>query len=128
MNFFKKIGKGIGKVAVGTAKVAAPVVLSAVTPEAIINTAVGAVVKHGTKVPNNAIPYLNILLSSGVAYAKNVAATGDWAASVAPALQQGGVLAGMSTLLHQSLKLPLRTAVTKESWKKTVGPGESFSL
>jgi hypothetical protein len=126
---FKELMRGLGKAGAAVVKTAAPVVLAAVTPEAIINTAVGAVAKHGiSKLPNGAIPYLNLGISSAVSYAKNVVATGDWAGSVGVALQEGGVLAGASTLLHQSLKLPLRTAVSSEKWAKRVGPGETFSL
>lgn len=120
--------KTIGKVATTAVKVATPIAIVAVNPEAAINTAAGAFVKHGLKkVPTDSIPYLNILLSSGISFAKHVAAGVEPSQAILPALSEGGLLAGSSTLLHQSLKLPLRSAV-KGSLAKKVGPGERFSL
>jgi len=124
MGFFR----GLGKVVTTVAKIAAPVVIAAAKPEALINTALGAVVKHGmSKVPNNAIPYLNLGISAAVAYGRRVAATGDWDGSILPAVMEGGITMAASTGLHQSLKLPLKSAIGGELAVR-VGPGKQFSL
>lgn len=107
MSFWSKVTK-FGR---GVAKVAAPVVLATVQPEAMLNTAVGLAAKHTVaKLPNNAIPYLNLGISTAVCYAKGVASLG-WEGALVPALQEGGALAAVSTALHQSLKLPTRDLV-----------------
>lgn len=104
MGLFKTLGN-IGK---GVAKVAAPVVLTAVQPEALINTALAGVAKHAVgKLPNDAIPYLNLLGSTAVRYAQHVPDKG-WEGALMPALQEGGLLAGLSTAIHQSVKLPTK--------------------
>ncbi len=103
--------KALGKVLKGAIGVAAPVVLTLVQPEALLNTAVMGGVKHATKVSNQSIPYLNLLMSCGIKYAMMGSSTGDWAGSIMPALQAGGVLAGMSTAIHQSLKIPTKGKV-----------------
>lgn len=123
MSFFSKLGKVAGAVA----QAAAPVVIASVMPEAMVNVGAGAAVKHGTPINNNAIPFLNIALSTAVSYGKSVAATGDWTGSIAPALQHGVTLAAVSTGLHQSLKIPLRGMIGGAVAKK-VGPGSQFSL
>lgn len=124
MGFFKSLGKAI-KIVV---KVATPVVIAVVKPEALINIAAGAAVKHGmSRVPNNAIPYLNLLMSTGVAYGRKVVSTGEWTGSIMPALAEGGVLAAVSTGLHQTIKMPLREFITGSTALK-VGPGEKFSI
>jgi len=124
MGFFSGLGKALGAVV----KVAAPVVIAAAAQEALINTAAGAAVKHGMRrVPNNAIPYLNLALSTAVAYGRTVATTGDWTGSIAPALKMGGITMAASTALHQAIKLPLRNLVGGELAVK-VGPGTKFSL
>jgi hypothetical protein len=102
MSFFGKLGKGLLTVA----KVAAPVVIATSKPETILNTVAGAVIKHGTPINNQSIPYLNLGVSSFIAYVRHVQASGDWAGSIIPALHEGGVLAGLSTALHQSIKVP----------------------
>ncbi len=124
MGFFS----GLGKIIKGAVKVAAPVVIAVASPESLINTAAGVVVKHGMKkVPNGAIPYLNLAVSTAVAYGRAVASTGDWDGAILPALQAGGIAAAASTALHQTIKLPLRELVTG-SKAITVGPGERFSI
>ena len=124
MGFFSSLGK----IVKGVAKVAAPVVIAAAVPESIVNTAVGTIVKHRmSKVPNNAIPYLNIAISTAFAYGKSVAATGDWTGSILPSVQAGGIAAAASTALHQTIKLPLRDLVTGAAASR-VGPGDKFSL
>jgi hypothetical protein len=108
---FGKLFKGIGKGVAAVVKVAAPVVLTAVEPASLINLAIGGVLKHKTRMSNGKIPYLNLLASTGVSYVRNIVAgptAGDWAASLGPALQEGGALMGISTALHQSLKLPIK--------------------
>lgn len=118
--------KALGKAAKGVAKVAAPVVIAAVKPEALINMALGAAVKHGvSRVPNNAIPYLNLGISTAVSYARRVGSDG-WTGAIMPALTEGGALAAVSTALHQSVKLPLK-GITGDLALK-VGPGTQFSF
>lgn len=107
MSFFKKLGNGLYSVV----RVVTPVIIATVKPEVLINTAVGAFVKHGTPISNQSIPYLNLGISSAIAYGKLVSSTGDWAGSIVPALQQGGLLAGLSTALHQSIKVPTQWAI-----------------
>ena len=107
MSIFKKIGKGLYAVV----KVAAPVVLTAVKPEILVNTVAGAIIKHGTPINNQSIPYLNLAASCFVSYVKHYQESGDWVASILPALQDGGLLAGMSTALHQSIKVPTQNAI-----------------
>jgi len=124
MGFFK----GLGKAVTAVAKVAAPVVIAAAQPESLVNLAAGAVVKHGmSRVPNNAIPYLNLAISTAVAYGKRVASTGDWSEAIMPALMEGGALTAASTALHQTIKMPLRDLITGPAALK-VGPGEKFSI
>lgn len=124
MGFFSRLGKAVTAVA----KVAAPVVIAVAKPEALINIAAGAAVKHGmSKVPNSTIPYLNLLVSTGVAYGRKVASTGEWTGSIMPALAEGGVMAAVSTGLHQTIKMPLQGLVTGSPALK-VGPGEKFSI
>lgn len=123
MSFFSKLGKIAGAIV----KVAAPVVIAAAAPESLVNVAAGAVVKHGmSKVPNSAIPFVNLAVSTLVSYGKTVAVTGDWTGSMLPALQAGGVMAAVSTGLHQSLKLNLKNI--GGSAASLVGPGNQFSL
>ncbi len=126
MSFFKSLGK----VAKGVVEVAAPIAVAVVQPAAIINTVVAGAVKHTPLIKNNnAIPYLNLLFSSGISYVRYGTQTGDWAGSVMPALQEGGMLAGASTLLHQTLKIPMRQQVAPgTSLAVKVGPGNQFSL
>lgn len=89
-------------------KVIAPVALSVIQPEAMINTALGAVVKHATPINNQTIPILNLGLSSVVSYVRHLAGGMDPVSAVMPALQEGGMLMGMSTAIHQSLKIPMK--------------------
>lgn len=107
MSFFKSLGK----IVTGVAKIAAPVVLTVVQPEALINLALGSAAKHTVgKLPNDAIPYLNMGLSTAVRYAANVGDLG-WQAAIMPALQEGGMLAGLSTAMHQAIKLPTKNTL-----------------
>lgn len=103
---FKKIGQ--------LASLALPVAMLAVEPAAAINVAVGSAVKHGTKISNNSIPILNFLVSTGVSFARHGLTTGDWAGGVADAIQQGAMLTGASTAIHQTTKIPVK-AVTGRS-------------
>jgi len=123
MSFWKSLGKVAGAVV----KTAAPVVIASVMPEAMVNTAAGAIVKHGTKISNNAIPYVNLILSTAVVYGRGVMTTGDWGSSVAPAIQQGVMLMTASTALHQSIKLPLK-GLCPPSLAGKIGPGERCSF
>ena len=83
----------VGKVLKGAVSVAAPIIIAGAMPEAVINTAVAGAVKHTPIVKNNnAIPFLNLLLSSGISYVKYATATGDWGGAVVPALQQNSLL------------------------------------
>lgn len=124
MGFFKSLGKAVTTVV----KVAAPVVIAVAKPESLINVAAGAVVKHGmSRVPNNAIPYVNLALSTAVAYGRRVATTGEWTGSIMPALTEGGVTAAASTAIHQTIKMPLRDLITGSTAVR-VGPGEKFSI
>lgn len=108
MGFFSFLKKTVTTVA----KVAAPVVLTIVQPEALVNVAMGSVVKHALgRVPNDAIPYLNLGVSTLASFARHVPDQG-WEASLLPALQEGGLLAGLSTALHQSIKLPTKGALS----------------
>lgn len=120
--------KALGKAAKGVAKVAAPVVIAVAKPETLINVALGTAVKHGmSRVPNNAIPYVNLGVSTAVAYARKIASGHDWTEAIMPSLAEGGVLAAASTGLHQAIKVPLRSAVTGDLAVK-VGPGTQFSF
>lgn len=121
MNLFRKSFGFIARAIV-------PVAIASVSPEALINTTLGAVVKHGmAKVPNDAIPYLNFTLSTAVAYGRTVAAIGDWVGSIAPALQTGVILMALSTALHQSTKLILKD-LCPTGLAKRIGPGNKCSF
>lgn len=104
-----KLFKAIGKVA----SLAVPVAIAAVQPEAVINTVLGAGLKHGKgvikKLPNNTIPALNFALSTGVCLARHGLTTGDWAGGVVPAIQEATGLTAASTAIHQTTKLPIRS-------------------
>jgi len=119
MSFWKTLGK--------IAKVAAPVVIGAAMPQAMMNTAIAGVAKHTPVISNQSIPVINLLASTAMAYVPQVMATGDWVAPILPSLQQGGLLMGMSTALHQSLKIPMADIVSGSLATK-VGPGDRFSL
>lgn len=118
-----KLLKVLGKVA----QAAAPVAVAVAMPHSIINTAVGAVVKHATPVNNQSIPVLNLVASTLYYYVPTAIQTHDWVSPIVPALQQGGALAAGSTALHQFLKIPLAENVTGPIATK-VGPGDKFSL
>lgn len=107
---FKKLFKGIGKGVKAVAKTAVPVVIGAVEPASLINLAGGGVIKHASSIDNNKILYINLAASTAFSYVKNAVSTGDWVASLGPALQEGGALTGISTALHQSIKLPIKQA------------------
>ena len=123
MSFFGKLGKAVSVVA----QTALPIVIAAKFPEAMVNTAVGGVVKHATPIPNGSIPVLNAVVSVGVAYAKHGLSTGDWHGAIGPALQEGLTWMTASTALHQSIKIPLGNAIGGELAVK-VGPGPKFSI
>lgn len=107
MSFFKSLGK----VAKAVVQVAAPVVLASVQPEALTNVAVCGLGKHLVqRLPNDAIPYLNLGVSVALQYAKDVPTLG-WDGALVPALQKGAALAGLSTAIHQSIKLPTKSAI-----------------
>ncbi len=118
-----KIFKALGKVA----QAVAPVAIAAAMPQAVINTTVGGVIKHGTPINNQSIPVLNLVASTLYHYLPVAIQTHDWVTPIVPALQQGGLLAGMSTALHQTMKIPLAENITGELATK-VGPGNKFSL
>lgn len=119
MSFWKSLKK--------VAQVAAPMVIASAMPEAAINTAVAGMAKHTPSVDNQFIPILNLLASTAMSYIPKALDTGDWVAPILPALQEGGVLAGVSTALHQTLKIPLADIITGTLAQK-VGPGSKFSI
>lgn len=125
MNLFKTIGKG----AVNAIKLATPVVLTSIAPEALINVAGGAVLKHGVKSFNNQnIPVANMAVSTAVSYLQHAITTGDWVGGIIPAVQHGGFITGMSWGIHQSAKVPAAQWITDPVLAAKVGPGEKFSL
>lgn len=95
MSFFRKL-----------AQAAVPTLITIAMPEAGINVAAGMGIKHATPINNQAIPFLNLAVSTLVCYGRHVAAGEDWGAAVMPALSEGGLLMAVSTGLHQSLKVP----------------------
>lgn len=109
---FGKILKGIG--AVG--KAAVPVVAAVVTPEALINNAAAGVVKHirpNSQGKNDAIPFLNLLVSTGVCYAKNALSRGEFVASIPQSVEEGFRLMASSTVIHQGAKLATRNTTLR---------------
>lgn len=87
-------------------KAIAPAAIAVTQPEVLINNAVGAVVKHATKIDNQAIPGLNVILSSAASFVKNGMATGNWSAeAIMPAVAEGAMLAAGSTATHQGTKI-----------------------
>lgn len=123
MRFLKKLGQTISAIF----KIALPILIAVKFPEAMANVATGAVVKHGTPIPNNNIPVLNAIVSVGVAYLRYGINTGDWHGAFAPALQDGLTWMMASTALHQSVKLPLGEIITGDLARR-VGPGPKFSI
>jgi hypothetical protein len=123
-DMFGKIFKVVGK----AAQLSVPMVLASVMPEALINNGVAAVVKHlpGERV-NQAIPFMNLGVSSAISWVKHMVGGMDPVTAIAPAIQEGGLLAGVSTAIHQSLKIPMGSMVTNGLAAK-VGPGSKFSL
>jgi hypothetical protein len=94
--------KNLGRAGVAVAS-------AAVEPGSMINLAVMAGAKHGIKaLPNSSIPYINWGLSTGISYVRNLVATGDPVAAIAPSIQEGTMLAGGSTFIHQALKIPIK--------------------
>jgi len=99
---FSKLIKGITNVA----KAVAPVAIAAAQPEALINNAAAAVVKHSTKIDNQVIPGLNVVLSTGAVFVRNGMTTGNWGPEgIMPAVLEGAGLAGASTAIHQTAKI-----------------------
>ena len=126
---FGKILKGVGKAASTAVKIAAPEAIAAIEPGTMVNTFAAGVIKHTPVIKNNnVIPYLNMLVSTGAALWKNMSIYGDFQTALVPSLTEGLTLAGGSTLLHQSIKLPMREAVKNPLLAGTVGPGEKFSI
>lgn len=115
-----KVLKKVGQAAV-------PVVIAAAMPESVVNTTIGGVIKHGTPINNQSIPVINLVASTLFHYVPAALESGDWVAPIIPALQQGGVLAGISTGLHQALKISAADNITGSLTTK-VGPGDKFSL
>ena len=102
---FGKLFKAAGKVA----SFAVPIAIATVHPEAMINTALGTMAKHGTKINNQALPVLNLLLSTGFSFARHGLTTGDWVGGISQAIQEGATLAMASTAIHQTVKIPLKS-------------------
>lgn len=119
MSFWKSFGK--------VAKASVPVVIGIAMPEAVINTVIGGVAKHTPTINNQAIPAINLVASTLLSYIPKALSTGDWVTPILPSLQEGGVLAGMSTALHQTLKIPMADTFNG-SLAKRVGPGDKFSI
>jgi uncharacterized membrane protein len=67
----------------------------------------GVVQKHWTKIPNNAIPYVNGILGTGV---------GIWASGgdVPAGIQLGLMASASATGIHQVLKVALNKATGKK--------------
>jgi len=99
-----KLGAVLGKLV----NAAVPIAIGIAAPESIINTTVGVLVKHKTKVNNQQIPTINFLASSLFAYGKRIAAGEDPTAAILPSLGDGALLMGSSTALHQSIKIPTK--------------------
>ena len=92
---------------------AVPAAISIAMPESWINAGLGAAVKNGTAVNNQAIPFLNLLGSTGVSYARHLMSGNDPVASIMPAISEGGLLMAASTGLHQSVKIPVKMRTGK---------------
>ena len=89
---------------------AAPAVAAITAPAVLVNFALGAVAKHAVRrLPNDLIPYLNVGVSCAVCVVRDGLTTGNWAAAVVPGIKEGLALAGGSTLLHQAVKIPVRS-------------------
>lgn len=100
--------KGFLKKAAKAAAFIPAAAMAVVDPSIMVNTAVAAGVKHASPIRNNAIPFLNLGLSTGMAYLKHGLSSGDWAGAIVPAIHTGIELAGGSTLLHQAIKIPVK--------------------
>lgn len=87
-------------------KILAPIVIVVAKPTTVAYALAGFIMKHGTPVNNQAIPYINLGVASAISYVQNVRITGDWDGAILPAIQAGAMMAGMSTALHQSIKQP----------------------
>ena len=122
--FLKKIGKGIGKGVVGTVKAIAvtalPAVISIVEPEALLSTAVAAVVKHTPIIPNKAIPALSAVANIGIRAAIGM--------DIADAVNDGLRAFTGGWAIHKTIKTPARVLVKNPYIAEKVGPGERFSL
>jgi len=126
MKFLKAIGKGAGALV----QLATPVVLSAISPESLINVAAGGVVKHtirDTRV-NQKIPAMSVAASVLVRYLHGAVTTGDWVGGIAGAVQGGMQQAGIGWAIHQSVKIPAAQLVKDPVLAEKVGPGGKFSL
>lgn len=97
-------------------QIAAPVLITVINPPALVNTVLGFIAKHFTKIPNNSIPFLNLFLSVGACYFYKGLQTGDWEGSMAPALKEGLSLMGASTAIHQTIKIPNHVRVDGDSF------------
>ena len=104
--FLKKVGKAAAQVAV-------PLAISIAEPAALINTAVMGGVKNATPINNQSIPFVNLLLSTGVSFGRQVASGIDPLSALMPAISEGGLLTAASTGLHQSVKIPVRARTGK---------------
>ena len=99
--------KRLKKAAATAVRIATPVAIATVAPEALLNVAGGAVLKHRTKIDNQQIPVANAAVSTLVSYGLAVLETHDPIASIPVAIERGGFLTGMSWGIHQSVKQPL---------------------
>ena len=99
--FLKKAAKIVAQAAV-------PVAISIAAPQSMINTAIMGGLKNATPMNNKAIPFVNLLLSTGVSFGRQIASGVDPMAALMPAISEGGLLTAASTGLHQSIKVPLK--------------------
>lgn len=98
MNFLTKALKAVSLVL--------PVAISTANPAAVINVVGGAVLKHVVrKLPNDSIPMINFAASTGMALARG--------ADITVAVTEGAMLAGASTAIHQTTKIPVRSLTGK---------------
>lgn len=122
--FLKKIGRGVGKGVLGTVKAAAvvamPTIISAVEPEALLSTAIGAVVKHTPIIPNKAIPALSMVANIGVRAAIGM--------DITEAVNEGLRAFTGGWAIHKTIKTPARALVKNPFIAEKVGPGKRFSL
>lgn len=137
MKIFHKIlhgagvaARGVAKVGVVVVKTATPIVLSVVSPESLINVALGGLVKHGIRNPKLTaqIPAMSAVASITIHYIHDSVIAHNWLTPIGPAIHEGARQFGMAWAIHKSVREPAERLITDPVLARRIGPGDKASL